>query len=293
MLREQTELLDEEETCLLLAGVPASAVVSWHLLTRLPPARLRACLQALPNGHISPALFVALRVLCADEAEAAGWDSFEDALSLPAAAPTSAADAEGSEEGEEGEEEGQSGLGPVQVWPVLDANGQSLATAAAAAAAGGQEQQQGYAALLNASMCRLLQEEAQQRLAAYAGSLQDDLLLLQEQERQQGAAAAAAGAAPAVGAAAAAAGGAAAAAGEASRAEGEQSVAERAALVLRITEKEVLHNLLIALDCRLASLPQPAAAEEQAAAGAAAGKAATRGRQKKGSISAGQKRKQR
>jgi hypothetical protein len=222
-----------------------------------------ACLslpQALPNGHVSPALFVALRVLCASDKEAAGWGSFEDALKLPAAAAV-AADAAGSGGGEgEAEAGGQPELGAVQVWTVLDADGQPQP-----AAASEEQSQQGYAALLNASMCQLLQGEVQQRLAAYAGTLQEDLQQLQEQ--QQGAAAAAATAGDAA----------------ASQAESEQRVAERAALVLRITEKEVLHNLLIALEHRLAALP----AEQPAA-----GKAGC-GPQRKNSSSGGQKRKQR
>jgi hypothetical protein len=217
--------------------------------------------QALPNGHVSPALFVALRVLCAGDKEAAGWGSFEDALKLPAAAAV-AADAAGSG-GEEGEAEdgGQPELGAVQVWTVLDADGQPQP-----AAASEEQPQQGYAALLNASMCQLLQGEVQQRLAAYAGTLQEDLQQLQEQ--QQGAAAAAA-----------------ATAGDAaaSQAESEQRVAERAALVLRITEKEVLHNLLTALERRLAALPA-----EQPAAGEAGS-----GQQRNSSSGGGQKRKQR
>ena len=205
---------------------------------------------------------MALRVLCAGDKEAAGWGSFEDALKLPAAAAV-AADAAGSG-GEEGEAEdgGQPELGAVQAWTVLDADGQPHGQPAAASE---EQPQQGYAALLNASMCQLLQGEVQQRLAAYAGTLQEDLQQLQEQ--QQGAAAAAATAGDAA----------------ASQAESEQRVAERAALVLRITEKEVLHNLLTALERRLAALPA-----EQPAAGKAGS-----GQQRNSSSSGGQKRKQR
>jgi hypothetical protein len=221
--------------------------------------------QALSNGHISPALFVALRVLCAGDKEAAGWASFEDALKLPAA-PAAAAAHAASSDGEEDEAEagGQPELGAVQVWAVLDADGQLLAADAEAAAGSEEQRQDGYAALLNASMCQLLQAEVQQRLAAYAGTLQQDLQQLQEQQQQGAAAAATAGAAAAL------------------QADSEKRVAERAALVLCITEKEVLHNLLTALERRLASLPA-----EQPPAGKAGSV-----RQRKSS-SGGQKRKQR
>ena len=114
-------------------------------------------------------------------------------------------------------------------------------------------------------MCQLLQGEVRQRLAAYSGTLQEDVQQLQEQ--QQGSAVAAAGAAAA------------------SQAESEQRVAERASLVLRITEKEVLHNLLTALERRLASLPA-----EQPASSKAGGR---RQRSGSGGGGGGQKRKQR
>ena len=100
--------------------------------------------QALPNGHISPALFVALRVLCAPEAEARSWSSIGDALRLPAAANGAGAAAmqgaaDGSDGEEEQEEEGQPELGAVQVWPVLSEDGQPLdaGTAGSAGSAGG------------------------------------------------------------------------------------------------------------------------------------------------------------
>ncbi|KAI7837623.1 hypothetical protein COHA_008549 [Chlorella ohadii] len=247
LLREQTEVLEEDEEPF----------------------------EALPNGHISPALFVALRVLCAPEAEARSWSSIGDALRLPAAANGAGAAAmqgaaDGSDGEEEQEEEGQPELGAVQVWPVLSEDGQPLdaGTAGSAGSAGAapsadaagegsseeRPQQQGYAALLNAGMCRLLQQALERRQGAYAGSLEEDLQQLEQQQQQ---------AAGGDAAAAAADGSAAAAAAE------EQQVAERAALLLRMTEKEVLRDLLTAVDRRLAALP--AEAEEQQQEKTAAG----------------------
>lgn len=195
-------------------------------------------LQALPNGHISPALFVALRVLCAPDAEASGWSGIADALQPPEAAASGAA-----------EDSQQQELGAVQVWPVLDADGHPLAADAAAAAGSGEQQQGSYTALLSRGMCELLQEEVRQRLGAYACSLEEDL----EQLRQAGTPAAAGP-------------------GAGSQAEAEeQRVAEQAALLLRVTEKEVLHGLLAALERRLAVLPAAdgkTAASGKAAAGA-------------------------
>lgn len=221
--------------------------------SRQLPACLPARSQALPNGHISPPLFVALRVLCAPDEEAASWGSIADALQLPAAETAAAADAAadgraaaggGGSDSEE-EDEGPH-LGPVQVWPVLDADGQPLAADGPAADAQQQLLQQGHAALLSRGMCELLQGAVQTRLAAYAGSLEADLAQLAELEAQQQGAAAAAPAA--------------AAAGQAAGDEADARVAQSAALLLRVTEKEVLHGLLTALERRLAVLP-PAQAE--------------------------------
>jgi hypothetical protein len=190
-------------------------------------------LQALPNGHISPALFVALRVLCAPDEEAAGWSSIADALCLPAVALDSSSD-----------EQGQPELGAVQVWPVLNCNGQPLAanvaaaemagiTSQPAAAAGGEEARQLilrsaqlYSTLLNSAMCELLQGAVRLRLQAYGTPLKHDLQQLEAAPQHQEAPAAA-------------------------TAAEEQRVAERSALLLRITEKEVLHDLLTALERRL------------------------------------------
>lgn len=195
--------------------------------------------QALPNGHISPALFVALRVLCAPDDVAASWTSIADALRLPAAAGS--------------EEEGEAPhLGVVQVWPVLDADGQPLAAGGTAAAG---DQQQGYAALLNRGMCELLQEEVEQRMGAYAYSLAADLAQLAQQAQLEDGPSTAADAAAAE-----------------AEAEAEQRVAKRAALMLRVTEKEVLHGLLDALEQRLAVLPPAAAAPDEKAAAAGAKK---------------------
>ncbi|PRW44560.1 ribosomal lysine N-methyltransferase 3 [Chlorella sorokiniana] len=217
MLRDQTEVLEEEEEPF----------------------------EALPNGHISPALFVALRVLCAPEEDARSWSSIADALQLPPPAAAGAANG-GAASGSDREEDGQPDLGAVQVWRVLDEDGQPLDEAAAAeGSAEQQQQQQGYAALLNAGMCRLLQQAVERRQGAYAGSLADDLQQLEQQQQ----AAASCGNADA-----AAADPAAAAAAE------EQRVAERAALLLRITEQEVLRDVLTAVNRCLAALP----AEEQA-----------------------------
>ncbi|EFN55406.1 hypothetical protein CHLNCDRAFT_134525 [Chlorella variabilis] len=212
--------------------------------------------EALPNGHISPALFVALRVLCAPDEEAAGWSGIADALRLPAAAAGRA--------GGGGQEQPQPELGAVQVWQVLDGDGRPLAAAAGAAAAaaaapaaagdGGEQPAQGaaqqYAALLDRGMCELLQGAVRQRQDEYASPLEQDL-------RQLEAAAQQATAATAV-------------------AEGEeQQVAQRSALLLRVTEQEVLRDLLAALERRLVALP----GDEQAADGQAAGEGAADGQQ--------------
>ena len=232
-------------TCLLLCALPV-------------PLPRPVLLQALPNGHISPALFVALRVLCAPDEEAAGWSGIADALRLPAAAAGRA--------GGGGQEQPQPELGAVQVWQVLDGDGRPLAattgTAAAAVAAAaaapaaaedaGEQPVRGaaqqYAALLNRDMCELLQGAVRRRQDEYASSLEQELQHLEAALQQ---------ATPAT----------AVAEGE------EQQVAQRAALLLRVTEQEVLRDLLTALERRLAALPEgeQAAAAEQAAGGQAAG----------------------
>ncbi|KAL4858939.1 N-lysine methyltransferase setd6 [Chlorella vulgaris] len=201
--------------------------------------------EALPNGHISPALFVALRVLCAPEAEAAAWSCIEDGLQLPSLTEAASCDdlLEGTLQGRDSE------LGAVQVWRVLGSDGQQLEAQpeAAVAAAGSSEQQQqlGYSACLNAEMCKLVQQAVQQRQEAYSNTLEHDLQQLQE--RQQGAS------------------------GNADAA-GEQHVAESAALLLRITEKEVLRDLQNALERKLAALAVAAVQEEPQQHGGKQGK---------------------
>lgn len=204
--------------------------------------------QVLPNGHVSPPLFVALRVLCAADAEASSWATIGDALRLPEAAAGAG----------EGEAADVPDLDAVQVWPVLDEHGRPLAAEAAAEAdATAEEQQQaGCSALLNGQMCELLQGAARRRLAAYADSLDADLQQLEQAQMQGGDAAPAA----------------------ASQEAADDRVARRAALVLRITEKEVLHSLLTALQRRLAALPAEAAAADDGAVAAAA--AAPKGKQR-------------
>ncbi|KAL4428485.1 hypothetical protein ABPG75_002574 [Micractinium tetrahymenae] len=246
LLRDQTEVLEEDEEPF----------------------------EALPNGHVSPALYVALRVLGATDAELASWHGISDALRLP---PAAAAGGRGSSsiqrgveeregedggkdnaEEEEGEEEGEPQLGAVQVWWVLDTAGQPLPEAEVAAtaeeavpegaAAGGS---QGYAELLPASMWQLLAEEVRQRQAAYAAPLEADLQQLAELERQQAEEQARHGAQQAQ---------------QAEQSSSEAQQAEHAALLLRITEKEVLRDLLTALQRRLAAM---GAGEAEAADGAA------------------------
>lgn len=195
---------------------------------------------------------MALRVLCAPEEDARGWSSIADALQLPP--PVVDAASGGAACGSDGEEDehGQPDLGAVQVWRVLGEDGQLEAAAAgeAAACSTGEQQSQGYAALLNCGMCRLLRQAVERRQGTYAGSLEDDLQLLEQQQ--------AAGNDSAAGAAT----------GDDPAAAEEQQVAERAALVLRITEKEVLRDLLTAVDRCLAALPAEEQEEqEQKAAG--------------------------
>lgn len=180
-------------------------------------------------------------MLCAPDEEAAAWGGIADALQPPPAAAAAAdgeakAAAGGSGSGSDSEEEDEGAhLGAVQVWPVLDADGQPLAAGSTAAAERQQLLQQGHAAMLSRGACELLQGAVQRRLAAYAGSLQADLEQLAELEAQEqgGAAAAAVAAAD----------------------EADARVAHSAALLLRVTEKEVLQGLLTALERRLAALP--------------------------------------
>lgn len=239
-----------------------------------------AALQALPNGHISPALYVALRALGASDAELASWRSIGDALRLPPAAADGGSQAQGGagskddgeEEDGEGEEEPQ--LGAVQVWRVLDAEGQPLpeampaqqaANSAWPPAAAGAGSEGGYAALLPAAMWQLLAEAVKQRQAAYAAPLEADLQQLAELERQQ----AQQGAQQAQ---------------QAQRPPDEAEVAERAALLLRITEKEVLRDLLAAIQLRLAAMgtceatAAGGAAEEEEKAPSGQGRGKARGR---------------
>ncbi|KAL4439191.1 hypothetical protein ABPG77_004093 [Micractinium sp. CCAP 211/92] len=252
LLQEQTEVLEEEEEPF----------------------------EALPNGHISPALYVALRVLGASDAELASWRSIGDALRLPPAAADGGSQAQGGagskddgeEEDGEGEEEPQ--LGAVQVWRVLDAEGQPLpeampaqqaANSALPPAAAGAGSEGGYAALLPAAMWQLLAEAVKQRQAAYAAPLEADLQQLAELERQQ----ARQGAQQAQ---------------QAQRPPDEAEVAERAALLLRITEKEVLRDLLAAIQLRLAAMgtceatAAGGAAEEEEKAPSGQGRGKARGR---------------
>lgn len=238
-------------------------------------------LQALPNGHISPALYVALRVLGATDAELASWRSIGNALRLPPAVAGSASSdgdssaqggaAEGSREMEEedeedegdeeegGDEEAQ--LSAVQVWRVLDTDGQPLpeaeatvppsagAAAAAAETAPAGASSRGRAELLPAVAWQLLAGEVRQRQAAYATKIEADLRQLARLEARQ--------------------------AGRAEGPPGEAQQAERAALLLRVTEKEVLRDLLAALQRRLAHLgsaeTEAAVAAEEAAGAAPAG----------------------
>lgn len=128
------------------------------------------------------------------------------------------------------------------MWRVLSPDSEWLAAGSEAQQDGEQQPQAGgYAALLNRTMCELLVAEVRERLAAYAGNLHDDLAELQQAEQQPSGQRQAAGGA----------------AGE------EQRVAERAALLLRITEKEVLHGMLEALERRLAALPADEKAAEE------------------------------
>lgn len=188
---------------------------------------------------------MALRVLCAPEAEAAAWSSIEDALQLPSLTEAASCDdlLKGTLQGRDSE------LGAVQVWRVLGSDGQQLEAQpeAAVAAAGSSEQQQqlGYAACLNAEMCKLVQQAVQQRQEAYSDTLEHDLQQLQE--RQQGAS------------------------GNPDAA-GEQHVAESAALLLKITEKEVLRDLQNALERKLAALAAVAAQREPQQQGGKQGK---------------------
>ncbi|PSC69948.1 SET domain-containing [Micractinium conductrix] len=202
--------------------------------------------EALPNGHISAPLFVALLVLGASDNEAARWEGVADALRPPAAAAAAAGG-----DSEEEEEEEQQQLGAVQVWPVLDTKGKQLTPEAASAAAAAQPRSRG--AQLTPAMCRLLRDEVQQRMAAYPAPLQQDvekLAAAEEQQQQPGAAAAA---------------------------DSEAAVAERAALLLRITEQEVLRDLLAALAARLAA----AGGEAAGANGGATAAGTTRGKRKR------------
>ena len=164
-------------------------------------------LEALPNGHISPALFVLLRVLAAADAEAQDWQGVEDALLLP-----------GGQHAELG--------AAVQLWPVLDAHGQRLPPAEAAATAAAAVQQPGALALVTRPMCELLAATVQHRLAQYPCSLADSLAQLagQQQLRQ-------------------------------ATAPGQQldehDSATLSALLLRVTEQELLEGLLQAAKTRL------------------------------------------
>ena len=194
--------------------------------------------QALPNGHISPALFVALRVLCAPDDEAARWGSISDALHPPPATE---------------EQQQQQELGAVQVWPVLDASWQPLAPAEAAAQASAAALEGGHCSLLNSAMCALLLGAVERRLALYATSLQHDLQQLLEED----------GGPP---------GGEKAAPMDSS--DDRHITAHRAALLLRISEKEVLQQLQLAAAARQGALGQLAvtAAALQPAAAAPKGR---------------------
>lgn len=62
--------------------------------------------QLLPNGHISPALFAVLRVLCLDQGQSRAIQSVEDALCYPGGSFMS-----------------PDGMEPVQIWSVTDESG--------------------------------------------------------------------------------------------------------------------------------------------------------------------------
>ena len=251
LLREQTDVLDDEEepfeVCVPGEQSTLQAVLC-ACMRVMRSYRFHAAarrLQALPNGHISPALFVALRVLCAPDDEAARWGGISDALQPPPA----------SEEQQEQE------LGAVQVWPVLDAGWQPLAPAEAAAQAAAAALQGRHCALLNSAMCTLLHGAVERRLSRYAASLQHDLQLLLEEEEGGGRPG---GNRPAP-----------------TDPEGDREVtAHRAALLLRIGEKEVLQQLQVAAAARLAALEQAATAAAATALQPTAA-AAPKGRKRK------------
>eukprot|EP00887_Chlorella_sp_A99_P004898 scaffold4.g4898.t1 len=240
--------------------------------------------EVLPNGHLSPALFVALRVLSAPDAEADAWQGIGDALTPPGAV------------------EAPRRVQPVQLWPVLDADGRRRPAAggersgkqakkrargpaitgadgaavdateagadmAAAAAEGiGQEETKdegsSLAQLINRLLCELVIGTAQARLAAYPTPLRQSLALLGAVQRD--AASAAAGLS-------------------------EAQAAALAALTLRVTEQEVLDGLIEAAWVRLRALEgagsaaggKSAAEEQRAAAGKRTGRGKQRGSKRK------------
>ncbi|GAB4814451.1 hypothetical protein N2152v2_001497 [Parachlorella kessleri] len=205
--------------------------------------------EVLPNGHVSPGLFVALRVLGADEAEFKRWSDIADALVSPPpapsddiAAPAAAAGAaaggvrkrrreievqeeiEGQLQEDEKESEADLSVPPVQVWAVRPAaaaaaaggvmepivaeqplqpeqHGEPGAAAEPAAIANGAavpagdrrsegaqqggDRAAGLGALLTPVACSMLERAVAARLGRYPGSLEEDEQRWEVQQAQQ------------------------------------------------------------------------------------------------------------
>lgn len=113
-------------------------------------------LEALPNAHVSPSLFVALRVLGAPNEEAATWRGVADALALPGGDSSSR----------------MPQVPPAQLWPVLDEDGKRHSkTGAAAAEAKWRHERPGLEQLLGAGACELLIDVVGQRLQSFPTDL--------------------------------------------------------------------------------------------------------------------------
>lgn len=123
--------------------------------------------EVMPNGHIGPALFATLRVLCSGAEGGVEVTSLAQALTLP-----------GEVGGGEGIDPGR--IGAVQVWPVLGADGEALPDIEAAALA--HSSQGGLGVMVTAPMCLALVAAVDARLERYPTDQSTTLTELEEVE---------------------------------------------------------------------------------------------------------------
>lgn len=178
--------------------------------------------EVMANGHMGPALFITLRMLCSGADGGAAFTCVEDALRLPA--PEDSSDAEAAPLFIDPED-----IGAVPVRLMTSQNDAAAAAVADAEGINGKgvgsgAQSHPCSGMISPAMCRALHQAVTMRLAGYPTSLAETCEELREFEKRV-----ATGRAGALG-------------------EGEAAV--RAALVLRASEQGVLEDMLAALESR-------------------------------------------